>query len=65
MIVVTGANGQIGRQVVNFLRERIPVSEIAVSVREPEKAADLAATAKSTLIITSTCSLFWVDYFIE
>lgn len=43
MIVVTGANGQLGRQVVNLLRERVPVSEIAVSVREPEKAADLAA----------------------
>ncbi|MHB1128285.1 MAG: NmrA family NAD(P)-binding protein [Bacillota bacterium] len=43
MIVVTGANGKLGRQVVNFLRERIPVSKISVSVREPEKAADLAA----------------------
>ncbi|GAB6174377.1 SDR family oxidoreductase [Paradesulfitobacterium aromaticivorans] len=43
MIVVTGANGNLGRQAVNFLRERIPASQIAVSVREPEKAADLAA----------------------
>lgn len=41
MILVTGANGNLGRQAVKFLRERIPVSEIAVSVREPEKAADL------------------------
>jgi len=43
MIVVTGANGNLGRMVVNFLKDRIPVSEIAVSVREPEKAADLSA----------------------
>lgn len=43
MIVVTGANGQLGRQVVNFLRERVPSAKIAVSVRETEKAADLAA----------------------
>jgi len=43
MIVVTGANGNLGRQVVNFLRDRIPVSEIAVSVREPEKAEDLSS----------------------
>ncbi len=43
MIVVTGANGNLGRQVVNLLKDRIPVSEIAVSVREPEKAADLSA----------------------
>ncbi|HVI41190.1 MAG TPA: SDR family oxidoreductase [Anaerovoracaceae bacterium] len=43
MIVVTGANGNLGRMVVNFLKERIPVSEIAASVREPEKAADLSA----------------------
>lgn len=43
MILVTGANGKLGRQVVKFLRERIPVSEIAVSVREPVKAADLSA----------------------
>lgn len=43
MIVVTGANGNLGRQVVNFLKNRIPVSEIAVSVREPEKAKDLSS----------------------
>ena len=42
MIIVTGANGNLGRQVVNLLKDRIPISEIAVSVREPEKAADLS-----------------------
>ncbi|MHB9156351.1 MAG: SDR family oxidoreductase [Endomicrobiales bacterium] len=41
MIVVTGANGRLGRLVVKFLRDRVPVPRIAVSVREPEKAADI------------------------
>ena len=44
MIVVTGANGKLGRQVVNFIRNHLPISEIAVSVREPEKAADLSSS---------------------
>jgi NAD(P)H dehydrogenase (quinone) len=43
MIVVTGATGQFGRQVVERLLERVPASEVAVSVRNPAKAADLAA----------------------
>jgi len=40
-IVVTGANGQLGRLVVSDLLERVPASELAVSVRDPSKAADL------------------------
>ena len=47
MIVVTGATGQLGRQVVERLLERVPASEVAVSVRNPEKAADLAARGVS------------------
>ena len=43
MIVVTGATGQLGRQVVERLKEMVPPSTIAVSVRDPEKAADMAA----------------------
>ena len=42
MIVVTGATGQLGRGVVEALLERLPVGDIAVSVRNPAKAADLA-----------------------
>jgi uncharacterized protein YbjT (DUF2867 family) len=42
MIVVTGANGQLGRAVVERLLERRPATEVGVSVRDPEKAADLA-----------------------
>ena len=40
MIVVTGANGQLGRDVVNGLLRRVPVDQIVASVREPAKASD-------------------------
>lgn len=42
MIVVTGANGHLGRAVVEHLLTRLPAKQIAVSVRDPGKAADLA-----------------------
>jgi len=41
MIIVTGANGQLGRAVVERLLERVPAARIGVSVRDPEKARDL------------------------
>lgn len=41
MIVVTGANGQLGRQVVEQLLDRVPADQIGVSVRDPEKAQEL------------------------
>lgn len=41
-VLLTGANGQLGRLVVSHLQSRLPVSDIAVSVRSPEKADDLA-----------------------
>jgi NAD(P)H dehydrogenase (quinone) len=43
MIVVTGATGQYGRKVVEGLSSRVPASQLGVSVRDPEKAADLRA----------------------
>ena len=43
MIVVTGASGQLGRSVVQQLLKRLPAAELGVSVRNPEKAQDLAA----------------------
>lgn len=43
MIVVTGATGTLGRAIVQKLVERIAVDQIGVSVRDPEKAADLKA----------------------
>lgn len=41
MIVVTGATGQMGRQVVEGLLEMLPADQIGVSVRNPDKAEDL------------------------
>src|SRR5215213_10020124 len=41
MIVVTGANGQLGRAVVERLLERVLAERIGVSVRESEKAREL------------------------
>ncbi len=43
MIIVTGATGLLGRAIVEQLVKRIPASEVGISVRNPEKAADLAA----------------------
>lgn len=43
MIVVTGATGQLGHIVVEKLLAHMDVRRIAVSVRDPAKAADLAA----------------------
>ena len=42
-ILVTGATGQLGRLVVDSLRRRAPSAPLAVSVRDPGKASDLAA----------------------
>ncbi len=43
MIMVTGANGKLGRLVIQNLLEHVPAAEITALVRTPEKAADLAA----------------------
>lgn len=40
-ILVTGATGQLGAKVVNALLAAVPAEELAVSVRNPEKAAAL------------------------
>lgn len=42
MIVVTGATGRLGGQIVQRLLETTPASGIGVSVRDPGRAADLA-----------------------
>lgn len=42
MIVVTGATGQLGRQIVEQLLERMPADQLAASARDPGKATDLA-----------------------
>ncbi len=43
MIVVTGANGQLGRAVVEGLLRRLSADRIVASVRDPAKAAALSA----------------------
>ncbi|MEV0093987.1 NmrA family NAD(P)-binding protein [Streptomyces sp. NPDC050738] len=43
MIVITGATGRLGSQIVHRLLERVPADRIGVSVRDPAGAAGLAA----------------------
>ena len=43
MIVITGATGQLGRLVIENLLKSVPASGIVAAVRNPAKAADLAA----------------------
>ncbi|GAA3518123.1 SDR family oxidoreductase [Actinocatenispora rupis] len=42
-ILVTGATGALGGRIVAHLLDRVPAAEIAVSVRDAGRAADLAA----------------------
>jgi NAD(P)H dehydrogenase (quinone) len=42
MILVTGANGHLGKATVEYLLSKVPASDIAVSVRETEKAEVLS-----------------------
>lgn len=41
MIVVTGATGQLGRLVIEELKQRVPASGVVAAVRSPEKAEGL------------------------
>ncbi|MBA2682835.1 MAG: SDR family NAD(P)-dependent oxidoreductase, partial [Ktedonobacteraceae bacterium] len=41
MIIVTGANGKLGRAIVEHLLELVAADQIGVSVQNPEKARDL------------------------
>lgn len=43
MIVVTGANGQLGQFVIQSLLRSVPASQIVAAVRQPAKAGALAA----------------------
>jgi len=42
MIIVTGATGHLGAQIVDLLLNRLPASAVGVSVRDPGKAQGLA-----------------------
>jgi NAD(P)H dehydrogenase (quinone) len=41
MIIVTGANGKLGRAVVEQLLKRVPAEQIGVSVRDPNQTQEL------------------------
>ena len=43
MIIVTGATGQLGRAIVEHLLARVPADQLGVSVRDPDRAGELAA----------------------
>ncbi|ACB95517.1 SDR family oxidoreductase [Beijerinckia indica] len=43
MIVVTGANGQLGKAIIEGLLRRLPADQIIASVRDPAKASALSA----------------------
>jgi NAD(P)H dehydrogenase (quinone) len=43
MIVVTAATGKLGHHVIDALLAKVPASEIAIAVRDPDKAKPLAA----------------------
>lgn len=43
MIVITGATGHLGRDIVAELLKRVPARQVGASVRDPAKAADLSA----------------------
>jgi NAD(P)H dehydrogenase (quinone) len=42
MIIVTGATGQLGRQIVERLLTRVPADQVGLSVRDPKKAQTFA-----------------------
>ena len=43
MIVITGANGQLGAAIIENLLRTVPANQLVASVREPSQAAALAA----------------------
>ncbi|OJH36450.1 SDR family oxidoreductase [Cystobacter ferrugineus] len=43
MFLVTGATGKLGRHVIEGLLKKVPAGEIIAAVRNPQKAAELAA----------------------
>ncbi|PXY37097.1 NAD(P)-dependent oxidoreductase [Prauserella sp. PE36] len=46
MIVVTGANGHLGRLVIEALKQTVPAGRIVAAARRPEKAADLGVEVR-------------------
>lgn len=47
MIAVTGATGQLGRLVVEKLKQKVPASNLIALARSPEKASDLGVNVRA------------------
>lgn len=47
MIAITGATGQLGRLVVEKLKQKVPAADIVALVRSPEKATDLGVLVRA------------------
>jgi NAD(P)H dehydrogenase (quinone) len=47
MILVTGATGKLGRLVVNGLLAKLSPADVAIAVRDPQKAAEFSARGVS------------------
>lgn len=47
LVAVTGSTGQLGRIVINKLKERIPANEIIALARTPAKASDLGVQVRA------------------
>ena len=45
-IAVTGATGQLGRLVIEKLKQKVDANSIVALARSPEKAADLGVPAR-------------------
>ena len=45
-IAITGATGQLGRNVIDELKKQIPTGQIVALARSPEKAAGLGVTVR-------------------
>lgn len=46
MLVITGANGQLGQRIVREVLKKLPASEVAVSVRDVSKASTLGVRVR-------------------
>ncbi|WP_328644326.1 NAD(P)H-binding protein [Amycolatopsis sp. NBC_00348] len=46
MIVITGGTGKLGSRIVERLRERVPAEQVAVSVRDVDRAGDLGVRVR-------------------
>lgn len=43
MIIVTGATDKLGSRIVDWPLERVPIDQVGINVRDPDRAVDLAA----------------------